>query len=126
MQHGPATTTGQGAAFEQWAASWLEQQGCKIVARNVRFKVGEIDIVALDGPALVFVEVRKRSNPRFASAAASVDRRKQQRLLRTASLFLQAHPRWADRPSRFDVLAFEPRQSAADLQPRWIRGAFTA
>ncbi len=116
----------RGQAFERQATEWLVSQGCRILARNVRYKVGEIDIIALHRDVVVFAEVRKRSNARFAGAAASVDRRKQLRLLRAASLFLQSNPRWAEWPCRFDVLAFEPRQSAADSQPRWIRGAFTA
>lgn len=112
--------------YEDLAARWLRARGWRIVARNARFRGGELDIVALDGGQLVFVEVRRRSNPRFAGAAASVGYRKQQRLLRAARLFLQRHPRWASLPCRFDVIAFEPRQSCADPEPRWIRAAFTA
>lgn len=82
--------------------------------------------MALDGEQLVFVEVRGRGNPRYAGAAASVDRRKQRRLLLAASAFLQRHPQWARRPCRFDVIAFEPRQSGPDPEPMWIRAAFTA
>jgi putative endonuclease len=55
-----------------------------------------------------------------------VDRRKQQRILRTAQLFLQCHPTLARMPCRFDVIAFEPRQSATSPEIHWIRGAFTA
>ncbi|MBN7795366.1 YraN family protein [Parahaliea mediterranea] len=116
----------QADAYEELAAQWLRARGWEIVARNVRFRGGELDIVALDGGHLVFVEVRQRSNPRYTGAAASVGRDKQRRLVRAASLFLQRHPRWANRPCRFDVIAFEPPQSAAHPEPRWIRAAFTA
>lgn len=114
-----------GDAFEERAALWLQERGLQLLARNFRCRGGEIDIVALDGECLVFLEVRRRSNPRFAGAAASVDRRKQQRILRAAQLFLQRHPQWSDLPCRFDVIAFEPPQSAPDSAPLWIRAAFT-
>lgn len=118
--------TTRGARFENRAAAWVCQRGWQLLQRNYRCKVGEIDIIALDGDCLVFIEVRARANPRFAGAAASVDRRKQQRLLRAAACFLRSEPVWGRRPCRFDVIAFEPRQSAPDPEPLWIRSAFTA
>ncbi|TGD74075.1 YraN family protein [Mangrovimicrobium sediminis] len=114
-----------GADHEARAADWLQHQGLKILTRNYRCRCGEIDLVAREGRQIVFVEVRARSNPRYASAAASVGRDKQRRLLRTAQYFLQQHPALAHLPCRFDVVAFEPRQSEPDAPPRWIRSAFT-
>jgi putative endonuclease len=115
-----------GDDYETRAAGWLQGRGLQLLARNFRARSGEIDIVARDAEHLVFLEVRARSNRYFASAAGSVDRRKQQRIVRTAQAFLQCHPQWADMPCRFDVIAFEPRQSAGEREPHWIRGAFTA
>ena len=115
-----------GDDYEQQAARWLQQRGLQILARNFRGKTGEIDLIARDQTHLVFCEVRARSNRYYNSAAGSVDHRKQQRLLRTAQLFLQRHPGLANLPCRFDVIAFEPRQSGSDLAIRWIPGAFTA
>ena len=115
-----------GDDYETRAAQWLQTQGLQLLVRNYRGKTGEIDIVAIDNNYLVFLEVRARSNRHFASAAASVDRRKQQRILRTAQLFLQRHPKLANMPCRFDVIAFEPRQSTTGPEIRWIRSAFTA
>lgn len=112
-----------GDLWERRAAQWLEDQGLVIVERNFRCKTGEIDLIARHQGLLVFVEVRARSNPRFQSAAASVDRRKQQRLLRTAEYYRQTHLFAAQLPCRFDVVAFEPRQSGDAV--RWIRSAFT-
>ena len=94
--------------------------------RNFRGKTGEIDIIARDGTQLVFMEVRSRSNRFFDSAAGSVDVRKQQRIVRTAQLFLQRRPHLANMPCRFDVIAFEPPQSGSLPRMRWIRAAFTA
>lgn len=114
-----------GEDYERRAARLLVAGGLRVVTRNFRARTGEVDIIALDGNTLVFVEVRARSNPAFTSAAGSVDRRKQRRLYNTAQRFLQRHPQWRDLPCRFDVVAFEPRQSASELAPNWIRGAFT-
>jgi putative endonuclease len=115
-----------GQEYEDRAATLLEDRGLRILERNFSGKTGEIDIIAQDGAQLVFVEVRARSNRHFDSAANSVNLRKQQRIVRTAQLFLQRRPRWADAPCRFDVIAFEPPQSGTRPRIRWIRGAFTA
>ncbi len=108
------------------AIALLEDRGLRLLERNFSGKTGEIDIIAQDGAQLVFVEVRARSNRFFESAAGSVDARKQQRIVRTAQLFLQRRPHWANMPCRFDVIAFEPPQSGTCPRIDWIRGAFTA
>lgn len=115
-----------GDDYEDQAAALMEESGLRLLERNFRGKTGEIDIVALDGAQLVFVEVRARSNHCYDSAAGSIDARKQARLVRTAHLFLRCRPQWADMPCRFDVVAFEPPQSGSNPRINWIRGAFTA
>jgi putative endonuclease len=115
-----------GNRFEDRAAQLLAAQGLKILTRNYTAKTGEIDIIALENNCLVFLEVRARSNPHYVSAAASVDRRKQQRIVRTAQHFLKANPRLAHAACRFDVIAFEPRQSTRELSANWIKSAFSA
>lgn len=115
----------KGQQFEALAANWLSDRSVRVIARNYRCKSGEIDLVALEGNCLLFIEVRCRGNPRFSSAAASVDRRKQLKLIRAAQFFLQRNPRWTNMPCRFDVIALEPRQSGTDIAVRWIRAAFT-
>jgi putative endonuclease len=115
-----------GDDYEDQAAAIMEESGLRLLERNFRGKTGEIDIVALDGAQLVFVEVRARSNHYYNSAAGSIDKRKQARLVRTAQLFLKCRPEWADMPCRFDVVAFEPPQSGTKPRINWIRGAFTA
>lgn len=114
-----------GDTYEEAAAQLLLAEGLEIVERNFSTKVGEIDIIAKDQNQLIFVEVRSRSNRYFAGAAASVNRRKQQRLIKTAQWYLQRRPQWANLPCRFDVIAFEPPQSGPEAQVRWIKGAFT-
>ena len=115
-----------GDDYENRAVALMKNSGMYLLARNFRRKTGEIDIIAKDGEQLVFIEVRARTNRYFDSAAGSVNRHKQQRIVRTAQLFLQRHSRWAGMPCRFDVIAFEPPQSGSRPHIHWIRGAFTA
>lgn len=106
-----------GARQEQAARRHLEGQGLRFVAANFRCRRGELDLVMRDGDTLVFVEVRYRASDRFGGAAASVDRRKQTRLLAAAGYYLSRHP--TDLPCRFDVVAIDARG-----QVQWIRHAF--
>ncbi len=114
-----------GDQFEQRAAHWLRDQGQQILARNFRARTGEIDLITREQGQLVFVEVKARSHTGFGGAAITVDRRKQARIRRTAQVFLQRYPHYAGLPCRFDVLAFEPRQSPGEFEIRWIRAAFS-
>jgi len=74
-----------------------------------------------DRDTLVFIEVRSRRSRQYGGALASVDARKQQRMLLAARLWLARHPREAMRSVRFDVVAFEGDQS-----PHWLRNALEA
>lgn len=115
-----------GDRYEQCTCDWLLARGWQLIARNYRCKPGEIDIVALDSETLVFIEVRARRKSRYPSAAATVNAQKQRRLLLAGQHFLQRYPQWRERPCRFDVVTFEPPQSGTDIEPLWIRSAFTA
>jgi putative endonuclease len=115
-----------GDTYEERACTWLLTRDWSVVMRNFRCKVGELDIVALDSDVLVFVEVRARTQGRFASAAMSIDIKKQRRLLQASQFFLLKYPRWSNHACRFDVITFDPPQSGAETEPQWIRSAFTA
>jgi putative endonuclease len=108
---------------EQQALDYLKAQGLSLVERNYRCRHGEIDLVMQHQVAIVFVEVRFRKRGRFASAAHSVDGRKQRKLCRTAAHFLRLHPRFRNSPVRFDVVAFDgPTHDNFELQ--WLPDAF--
>ena len=92
-----------GKAGEDLAADELERRGYEILARRWRHRSGEIDIVARDGDALVFVEVKAREDRDFGDAAESVTMRKRQTIVRLARMYA-AEARWIDRPCRFDVV----------------------
>ena len=112
---------GEGALAEQWAAHYLQQQGLKLIERNYRSRFGEIDLIMQDGVTLVFVEVRSRRSEDFGGAAASIDVRKQQRLIRTAQLYLSGMAHTP--PCRFDAVLLGDAQGK-DAQ--WLKSAFDA
>jgi putative endonuclease len=114
-----------GEHYERRAAGLLEKAGLVVLERNFRCKTGEIDIICSDGPSLVFVEVRYRQNPRFASAAASVTRAKQRKLIRTAQFYLQRRGWLNHRPCRFDVVAFSSARDQRADGIQWLKSAFT-
>ena len=110
-----------GAQAEQWAAQYLQRNGLKLVKQNFRCRFGEIDLIMQDGTALVFVEVRLRSNADFGGAAASIDKRKQQRIIRTAQHYLSG---LANTPQcRFDVVLMGDARGG---QVQWLKNAFEA
>ena len=122
----PETTTELGRRAEAQALAHLEARGLKLLERNFRCRGGEIDLVMLDGPTLVLVEVRSRSSAAFGGAAASVDARKQRRLILAARRLLLTRPAYRALAARFDVVAFEAESAVAGSPARidWIRDAF--
>ncbi len=109
----------RGNSAENQALKYLRKQGLKPVTSNYRSRYGEIDLIMQHGATLVFVEVRYRAAEQYGGAAASVDPRKQQKLIRTAAAYLQSHD--ADALCRFDVVAIN-----GSSQINWIQSAFTA
>jgi len=92
-----------GRRGEALAAELLRAKGLTIVERNFRCRAGEIDLVALDGPTLVFVEVRSRRGDRAGTPFESVDQRKQAQVTRVARHFVAARG-LLDHDVRFDVV----------------------
>ena len=112
----------RGDAGEQLAEQFLRDSGLRTLARNVRYRCGELDRVLIDGETLVFAEVRWRSGPGFGGARDSVGATKQRRLIAAAQCFLQAHPRLSQLACRFDVLALSGPPDKVAIE--WIQDAF--
>ncbi|MCZ6890805.1 MAG: YraN family protein [Gammaproteobacteria bacterium] len=104
------------------AERYLRRRGLKTVVRNYTRRCGEIDLIMLDGPVLVFVEVRFRGRTAFTTGAESVDRNKQRRIARTARMFLGNHPQYSHRPTRFDVVSIS--KTNYRFTQCWIADAF--
>ena len=93
-----------GSNYEEKAAVYLEELGYKILKRNFRCRMGEIDIVAKEGRYLVFLEVKYRSGSKKGTAPEAVDIRKQIIICKVAQYYLWQHHYSTDTPCRFDVL----------------------
>ncbi|GAB4331771.1 MAG: YraN family protein [Candidatus Abyssubacteria bacterium] len=99
-----ATTSDRGARGEEHAVRALKKQRYRILDRNFRTPVGEIDIIAQEGPCLVFVEVRTRASIHYGLPQETVIERKQRRLSKAAKWYLQRN-RLDNSQCRFDVVA---------------------
>ena len=113
-----------GLQGEDLAVRELQRRGYAILARRYRTRFGEIDIVAQDGDAVVFVEVKARRTARFGSAAESIPSWKQRRIAAMALDYLA----WCNRlnePCRFDVVAIDGL-GASHVDVRVIQNAFLA
>jgi putative endonuclease len=119
------STLQRGTAAEQLAAEYLQARGVLILARNLRCRAGEIDLVGLDGPVLAIVEVRQRERSDFGGAFGSVTWRKQRKIIRATRYFWQLHAEWRNHLMRFDVLALEGLPSGAH-RVVWLKDAFRA
>lgn len=110
-----------GRAGEAAAAEHLGSRGLEILERNYRCRAGEVDLVAVEGGVLVFVEVKTRSGRGYGLPAEAVTPAKQRRLRQVASQYLQER-RPPQQDLRFDVVEVLGRPGSFHLQH--LRGAF--
>ena len=104
-----------GAWGEALAAAYLRKKHYKLVAVGYQCRFGEIDLIVKDRKNLVFVEVKLRKSGDFAAAREYVDRRKQDRLRVTASMYLSANPTRLQ--PRFDVVEIYAPEGAETKTP---------
>ncbi len=123
---GPTPPRAKPAGLGPWgegrAALLLEGAGLSVLDRNWRAPGGELDLVALEGEDVVFVEVKTRRSRSHGLPAEAVGTRKRSRILAAARAWLASHPAAGSRGVRFDVVAIEGDPG----EVRWIRGAFDA
>ncbi len=94
-----------GAAGEAIARSYLEGKGYDVLDLNWRKGGGELDLVALDGEILVFIEVKTRHGESFGVAESGISLRQGEKLMDTAAWYLQDHPEHEARMWRIDLVA---------------------
>ncbi|MGQ0551171.1 MAG: YraN family protein [Armatimonadota bacterium] len=114
-----------GASGEHAAAEWLEVRGYTVLARNVRTRSGEIDLVARQGSVVAFVEVKSRRTSRFGHPVEAIVTRKQRRLVRQATLYL--HRCGLDHcTARFDAIAVHLDSDGRPVAIEHVPDAFQA
>ena len=96
--------TARGKKGEEQAAAALEAAGMQIIAKNVRSMYGEVDIVAMEGETIVFVEVKAWSAYGMEDLRYSLDLRKQEKIIKTAKFFLSENRKYSKMAIRFDVV----------------------
>jgi len=109
-----------GERGEAIAVRFLKKHGYKIIRKNYRTPIGEIDIIAMDGNTLVFIEVKARESIRYGLPFESVNNKKRQKISKVARLYLK---RFRDVPHcRFDVVSinYDDGRAVVDL----IKDAF--
>lgn len=109
------TNSDLGLWGEELAAQYLRRKGYRIAARRYRCRMGEIDLIAENFGYLVFVEVKLRKNSHFAQAREYVDRRKQDRMRKTAQLYLMQNPTWLQ--PRFDIIEIYAPAGQETIRP---------
>jgi putative endonuclease len=136
MEHSPENSSQPRSRLPWWrrwfgmraetaVARYIKHQGYRILARNYRCSHGEIDLIAIDGNCLVFIEVRSTAGERTERPALSVDRTKQNRLTRLALHYLQSN-HLLGRPARLDVIAVSWPANAKVPQIDHYQNAFEA
>ena len=101
---------GRGSFYEDVCVEYLCENGFTIIKRNYRCKLGEIDIVAMKDNIIRFIEVKFRSSGSYGSALEAVDFRKQRRIMRAASWFLNEYG-LNDVQCSFDVMTVENNET---------------
>lgn len=106
---------------EDAAASALENAGYKIIERNYFARVGEIDIIARDGDILCFIEVKKRAYNSFGGGLAAIDKRKIDKILKSARYYLH-EKRIADVDYRLDAVIISGNKQPEILKNIYVEG----
>ena len=98
----------KGQDGETAAASYLEEKGMQILDRNFRSRQGEVDIIALDGETIVFVEVKAWSSYGIDALEQSLNAKKQRKIIETSKYFLSLNRKYKYMAIRFDVIFISP------------------
>lgn len=108
-----------GQAFEQQAYHFLAANGLLLITKNYHCPFGEIDLIMRENDEIVFIEVRMRLHSEYGSAIDSIDYKKQKKLLKSATYYLQQNNLLDKINCRFDVIGF------SNNAIEWIKDAFS-
>lgn len=118
-----ATSHEVGRRGERAAVQWLRDRGYRILETNYRWHRAEIDVIALDGGWVVFIEVKTRKVGVYGPPEEAVGRKKQNQIARVAAHYLQARG-MEGMDCRFDVLALRETRDSGRIVVEHIKNAF--
>lgn len=111
-----------GNTSEELALDYLTEQGFRLVQRNFTCKTGEIDLIVQKDDLVVFVEVRSRTGIQYGNPSETVNRKKQDKIRKTAKYYLYCNPYLEKYYCRFDVISIVWFDGKASVE--WIPDAF--
>ncbi|HAT8179607.1 TPA: YraN family protein [Legionella pneumophila] len=115
-------TQEKGKLAEQLALNYLKENGLELIIQNYRCRLGEIDLIMREGPYLVFIEVRSRSNMSFGGGLASITYEKKQKIIKATSHYMIKYRIQDKFPIRFDVISIDGKLNKIT----WLKNAFDA
>ena len=118
------TNKRKGLHYEAQAKSYLCGQGLSLIEQNYHCRFGEIDLIMRDQDTVCFVEVKYRKNLSFGGAMNAISYQKQQKIIKTAQIFISENRKLARQAIRFDALMLQ--QIGDDISINWIQNAFYA
>lgn len=107
---------------EELASIYLENKGCKIIARNYRYQRAETDIIYIKGNLIAFTEVKTRTSRAYGQPEESVNWKKQNQLIKSAEGFLSEHPEYENFEKRIDLITVSKQNDKFKI--RHIKNAF--
>lgn len=119
------SSLGKGVRYEDRARNFLERRGLACVGQNFRSRFGEVDLIMRDRETLCFVEVKFRKSLDYGGAAYAIPPAKQDRIVKTAMVYLASRSERSNPPLRFDALLIQ-RQADGRETFDWIQNAFMA
>ncbi|MGI8826298.1 MAG: YraN family protein [Chloroflexota bacterium] len=115
------TNKALGGFGEAWAVGYLARKGYRILERNVRYRCGELDIVAREGSDIVFVEVKCRRTARYGAPQSSITPARFEHLNRAIAEYVQVHG-LEDQNYRIDVVAIVVGKGGAVVRAELLQG----
>jgi len=113
-----------GRIAECIALGYLENKNLSLLGQNYRCPYGEIDLIMQDKDTIVFIEVRSRKNKTFLDPVETIDRKKMNKIIKTAENYIQRNQNKARSQFRFDVVTLTGKNN--DIEIQWIKDAFEA
>ena len=118
------TNKRKGLHYEKVARDHLQQHGLIFLQQNFHSRFGEIDLIMRDADLICFIEVKFRNRADYGGAAGSITNAKQQKIIKTAQMFMLQSEKYKNLGMRFDAVILQ--QSGDDTTVNWIPNAFYA